>query len=311
MKVLAVGSGAWGKNIVRTLNELGALGAVCEENERLRGAIEGKMFASLEEALETQWDAVAIATPASTHFELARKSLLAGCDVFVEKPMTLSGREAEELCDLASRRNRILMVGHLLLYQPAIQAMKAGVSNGTIGQVLGIHQERLNLGRARSVENVLWSLGVHDVAVAQFLAGSDIVDASGSGMSFLTENVEDDYYLHCKFENGAGSHLHCSWLWPERRRQTVVVGSQGMFVYDEIAQKVTLHRKSISGSLENNDGGEELYFEGAGSPLTLEMEHFLHCCSTRNTPMSDGRSALGVVRVLERVSPVAVVATIP
>lgn len=308
MKVAAIGSGNWGKNIVRTLNELGALAAIVEASPALREKVAQDypnvpVFDTLEPVLNSEIPAVAIATPAATHFSLARAALIAGKDAFVEKPITLSSHEAEDLCRLADENDRVLMVGHLLLYQPAVQEMARMIAEGAIGRLLSIHQERLNLGKARSVENVLWSLGVHDVAVALFLAGTTTLEgAVGVGQAVLTPGVEDDFYLHCQLPNEVQTHLHCSWLWPDRRRRTVVIGSAGMLVYDELAQRVNLHRKSIDGELNNQDLGDELVFEGAGEPLKLELGHFLECLQTRETPKSDGWSALAVVTALERAS---------
>lgn len=307
MSVAAIGSGNWGKNIVRTLNELGALAAIVETSPDLRSKAaeeypNAKIYDNLEPVLHSDITAVTIATPAQTHFSIARAALIAGKDVFVEKPITLSSEEAEDLCRLAEESGRILMVGHLLLYQPAVQAMAAMIQDGGIGNLISIHQERLNLGKARSVENVLWSLGVHDVAVAMFLSNSALgLDgaALGVGNAVLNPGVEDDFYLHCQLVNGVQTHLHCSWLWPERRRRTVVIGSTAMLVYDELAQTVTLHKKSIDANLNNVDNGEAVVFEGAGEPLRLEMEHFLHCVETRDKPKSDGWSALEVVRAME------------
>lgn len=307
MTVAVAGAGNWGKNIVRTLHGVQALHSVAEASDLLREGLAAtypdvKLFEHFDDVLASDCTAVAIATPAPTHFALAKSALVAGKDVFVEKPMTLSSHDAEELCRLAEERGRILMVGHLLLYQPAIRAIAEVVRDGGIGDLTSIHQERLNLGKARSVENVLWSLGVHDVAVAMYLVGMGATETIGIGQSVLTAGVEDDYYLHCTYANGVQSHLHCSWLWPERSRKMVVVGSKAMLVYDELAQKVMLHEKSIDADLNNQDGGSTLLFEGAGEPLLLEMEHFLHCCSTREAPISDGRSGLEVVRALERAA---------
>lgn len=305
MKILVVGVGAWGKNVARTLNDMGALGGICEVSETLRESCgyDVPIFSNFDEAIASGCgQAVAIATPAQTHAPLGISALAAGYDVFVEKPMTMGVEEAEQLCRLAEEKGRVLMVGHLLLYQPAVQAIHRAIRDGLIGDLVSIHQERLNLGRARSIENVLWSLGVHDIAVAQFLVDSVIVEASGSGKSYLSVGIEDDYYLHCAFESGVQSHLHCSWLWPTRRRQTVVIGSKAMLVYDELEQKVALHHKRIDSDLRNVDDGEELFFVGAGEPLMLEMEHFIECCRSRSKPNSDGWSALEVVRAMAQVS---------
>lgn len=308
MKIAAIGAGSWGKNIVRTLAELGHLACVVEVSPALREQVAQDypnlpVFADPSEAYdELEIEAVAVATPAQFHFDVAAEALERGKHCFVEKPITLASREAGALCDLAERQGRTLMVGHLLLFQPAVQFLRDQIVAGTIGDLVSIHQERLNLGRARKVENVLWSLGVHDVAVAQHLINEKPDGVTASGLAYLTTDIEDDFYLHVDFPNGVQSHLHCSWLWPTLRRRTVVIGSKGMLVYQEQDQTVTLHRKSISTELQNVNDGEEVVFSGSSEPLKLEMQHFVECCQTGQKPRSDGRSAVEVVRILEMAS---------
>jgi predicted dehydrogenase len=242
---------------------------------------------------------VAIATPGPLHYEIARAALLAGKDVFVEKPMTLSVAEAEELVCLAEEKGRILMVGHLLLYQPAVAWIKEYLAAGKLGEVHLIHQERLALGRACAVENVLWSLGVHDVASLLYLTGRTPTGISITGAQVLQAGVEDEIHLELYFPGGLRAHLHASWLWPETQRRMVIAGSRGFLVYNELEQTVTLHKKGINPDLTNRDEGTELLFTGEGRPLTRELAHFLECLSTRKTPLSDGRNGLAVIKVLE------------
>lgn len=304
IKVAVLGAGGWGANLIRTFHNLGALGAVVEIDPDKRSAVASQypgltILASPEQLWRGQWPAVVIATPAPTHYELARQALLAGKDVFVEKPMTLISGEAEDLVKLAREYKRILMVGHLLMYQPAIQWIKNRIGEGLIGRVASLHQERLNLGRVRSVENALWSLGVHDVAVLLFLVGEAPHSVRAFGQRVLQPAVEDDVYVTLEFRNDVVAHLHCSWLWPEKRRRLTIIGTRGMLVYDELEQTVTLHRKHISPDLVIRDDGAELVFVGEGEPLTVECQHFLDAVRTRSSPFSDGESGLQVVRVLE------------
>ncbi|MCW5937017.1 MAG: Gfo/Idh/MocA family oxidoreductase [Fimbriimonadaceae bacterium] len=301
-----VGAGNWGKNIVRTLHEMGQLAGVAEPGDALRAGLaetypDVPVAASLTKLLETaRPGAVAIATPAETHAPLAREALEAGCHVFIEKPMTLSSEDAEELVARADAAGKVLMVGHLLLYQPAVQFIKEAIDGGKIGKVHLLHHERLNLGRARNVENVLWSLGVHDVAVCLYLAGEAPSDVQFVGHKMLGTGVEDDTRLFLDFPSGQRGYVHNSWLWPELRRRLTVVGEKGMLVYDELEQKVYFHDKGVTETLQNRDEGVHLVYEGAGQPLTLEMQHFLDCIEQGTNPHSDGRSGLEVVRVLER-----------
>lgn len=302
--VAVVGAGNWGKNLVRNFYELDALTAVAEANPGLRSVVADQYpgittFSDYRDLLKTDISAVAVATPASTHYEVVRDLLLAGKDVFVEKPMTLSSRDADSLAQLAREQDRILMVGHLLLYQPAIQYIKTYLNSGFLGQVFSLHQQRLNLGRARSVENALWSLGVHDIAVLLYLVGQAPCWVQASGQQAMQSGIEDDVHLHMEFPNRIQAYMHMSWLWPEKQRKLTIVGSQGMLVYDEADQTVMLHRKGIAPNLENWDDGQELIYRGDSQPLRIELEHFLSCLDDRRTPLSSGDSGVEVVRVLE------------
>jgi predicted dehydrogenase len=304
-KIAVIGAGQWGKNVVRTFAELGALVAVAEASAAIRADVgasypEVPFYSSYDSILTNEAiEAVAIATPVATHFAIAREALLAGKDVFVEKPMTLYAEEARELHRLARKMGRILMVGHLLLYQPAIQWIKQYFVSGELGEVYSLHQQRAKLGRVRTVENVLWSLGVHDVAVLLHLVGEEPVQVAVHGQRVLQREIEDDVHLHLTFQNGVQAHLHTSWLWPEQERRLVVIGSRGMLVYDELQQTVTLHRKTIEGDLSARDAGSEVVFAGHAEPLRVECEHFLACIANRETPLSDGENGIAVISVIE------------
>lgn len=306
MRVGVLGVGNWGKNVARTFAELGALGAVADANPELRAlaadahGVPGCQ--DLPALLASGVEAVAIATPAPTHFVQAQEALRAGKDVFVEKPVTLNADEARRLADLAAAEGRVLMVGHLMLYQSAIAWMREQIVSGLIGDLRSIHQVRLNLGKARAVENALWSLGVHDVAVALYLAGSEVKTVSAAGQAALQPGVEDDVYLHLGFDNGVQAHIRSSWLWPVRQRGLTAVGTRGMLVYDEADQTVTHHRKWIDESLRNVDEGSSVAFTGDSAPLKRELQHFLECCKERKAPISDGGSGARVIEVLERAA---------
>lgn len=308
MKVAVIGAGAWGKNLVSTLHQLGALACVAEASPGLRSGLATQYpgLPLLEDHRPLLRDpalaAVALATPAPTHHAIAKAFLEAGKDVFVEKPMTLTAADAEDLADTADRLDRVLMVGHLLMYQPAVTFLRDYLREGRLGRVFTLHQQRAKLGRARAVENALWSLGVHDVAVLLYLVGDAPVEVSAFGHRGLQEGVADDVYLHLGFPGGTKASLHNSWLWPEDSRVLRIVGERGMLVYREKEQQVTLFRKTIDASLRNIDEGSEVLFEGAAEPLTLELRHFLDCVARRGRPLSDGRNGLEVIRILERAA---------
>jgi predicted dehydrogenase len=194
------------------------------------------------------------------------------------------------------------MVGHLLLYQPAIRWIKDFLDSKALGEIWSFHQERLNLGRVRSVENALWSLGVHDIATLLYLIGQAPEEVRVVGQAVLQPNVEDDVYLHLRFPGGIRAHLHASWLWPEKRRRLTIIGEAGMLVYDEVNQAVTFHRKGITPQLTNRDEGEEVVFRNYGEPLKHEITHFLECVAEGKKPLTDGESAIPVVKVLEEAS---------
>lgn len=308
MKIGVIGAGNWGKNVVRNFDELGVLSAVAEASAETRSLLAEQypavdLFEDFAPILESEKiEGVAVVTPAPTHFEIVKSALEAGKDVFVEKPMTLKKEEASLLVDLADKSDRILMVGHLLLYQPAIQWIKTQLDEGLVGKVYSLHQERVKLGRARYVENVTWSLGVHDLAVLLYLVDEEPDQIFASGHCGLTEEVEDDVYVHLSFPSGIKAHLHNSWLWPENRRGLTIVGESGMLVYDEVNQRVIHHRKTIDRDLQNQDFGEEIVYTGSGQPLAIELQHFLDCCSMRQTPISDGRNGLKVISALEQIA---------
>ena len=307
IKVALIGAGNWGRNLVKNFYHLGVLAAVVDEDERRLHEV-GKDYPDVKllNGTDDVWDmpvsAVAIATPAPTHYALAKTALMAGKDVFVEKPLALRASEAEELSSLARENSCLLMVGHLLLYQPAIRWIKDFIAQGNLGKLYSLHEERLNLGRARAVENALWSLGVHDVALFLDIVGEKPREIKITGQQALQPGIEDDVYLHLSFPGRVFAHLHTSWLWPEKRRRLTVIGEEGMLVYDEIAQTVTWHKKNINSKLENVDKGEEVVFRGYAEPLKIELSHFIECCKNRAKPYSDGESAVAVVQVLEKAN---------
>ncbi len=306
-KVGLIGAGGWGKNLARTLYELDALGGIAELRSEIRAEL-GSLYPDValhpdsSALLQTGLPAVVIATPAATHFAQAKEALLAGKHVFVEKPLALRAAEAEELVALARKVGKTLMVGHLLLYQPAIRWIRDFLDSGGIGAPWSLHQERLNLGKVRTVENALLSLGVHDVAVLLYLIGQAPERVTAHGQAVLQLGVEDDVHLHLQFPKGVQAHIHCSWLWPEKRRRLTIIGSRGMLVYDEIDQTVVLHRRGINADLSIHDEGAEVAFRGHGQPLRLELEHFLECVREGRRPLSDGESAVPVVQVLEEAT---------
>lgn len=306
MKVAVIGAGAWGKNLVNNFAELKVLHAVADAVEGNRDWVrENHADAQIFEDADTLFeqggiDAVAIATPPHTHHAIARKAMELGLDCFVEKPLTLDVAEAEDLVRISKETGRILMVGHLLMYQPAITFLKDYLDAGKLGQVYTLTQRRSKLGRVRSVENVLWSFGVHDVAVLLHLVGEDPGHVQSFGHSGITRGIEDDVHLHLAFPSGIKANLHNSWLWPRVERELIITGEKGILVFDELNSQVLLHQMTVDATLAHHDGGKEVIFEGSSQPLRLELEHFLECCRTRKTPLSGPGNGLGCVKILAK-----------
>lgn len=308
--VIVVGSGHWGKNLVRNFHQLGALAGVVEVNAQLRDIVKAQypeipIFDDYEEALKTDVLAIVIATPAPIHYKLAIAALQAGKDVFVEKPVTLKSDEAIALANYADQHNRILMVGHLLLYQPAIQWMQSYLRSGKAGKVHHVSTHRLNLGKVRTEENVWWSLAPHDISVILSLLDSPTLKTvAATGQAMLQPEIEDQIHVDLQFQSGQTAHIHCSWYWPVKDRKTIVIAEKQMLVYDEIAQSVTVHEKSFAADFAAVHKGESVIEIAEAEPLTLECKHFLECLASREKPISDGWNGVAVVDILEKAQEV-------
>ncbi len=305
-RVAVAGAGSWGKNHVRVFYRLGVLRAMAETDPAVRDKISeqypGVIVCESHRQLldDPEIGAVVVATPAPTHYSIAKEALLAGKDVLVEKPMTLSVEEAEELVTVAETRKRILMVGHLLLYKPAVQKIVQCVREGRIGDVRCIEMRRCKLGRVRRQENVLWSFAPHDIAVLLELVPAPVREITAAGLAALQPGIEDDVYVHLTFENGVQAYIHVSWLWPEDERKTVITGTGGMITYDEHENKVWLHKKGVRGDLSTwDEGRQELPVEQKDA-LEEEAKHFLHSVSSRTAPLTGGKKGRDVIDVLVR-----------
>ena len=307
-RVAVIGAGGWGRNHVRTFHKLGALSAVVETDDAQRREIAaaypavgvtGDFAACLR---ESGCDAVVIATPAPTHFELAMAALKAGKDVLVEKPMALCAKEAEALAAAADASGLLLMVGHLLLYKPAVRVLADAVRSGAVGALRMIEMRRLKLGKVRSGESVLWSFAPHDLAVLLHLAGCTPERVEAVGARFLQSEIEDDVHVHLTFPQGIRAHLHLSWLWPEDERKTIIVGATGMLTYDEHENRVRLHRKGVRRDLTVEDMGCVDLPVPEGDALEAEARHFLTCIEKRVCTLTPGQSGVEVVKILVEAS---------
>jgi predicted dehydrogenase len=317
LKIGAVGLGYWGPNLARNLDDLegAALIWICDREEdrlaRYAGRFpDARTTTRFEELLEDDsLDAVAIATPVVTHFELARQALLAGKHVFVEKPLALSSTLGEQLVALAEERGLVLMPGHLLLYHPGVAKLKDLVDSEELGRLLYVYGNRQNLGQIRKDENALWSLGAHDLSVILHLVGEEPVEAWARGESFLNPGVEDVVFCYLRFPSGVVAHMHLSWLDPHKMRRMTVVGDQKMAVFDDMEpeRKVTVYDKGPQqpadtwGEWQTRSGDISIPKVANDEPLRLECEHFAALLRKEGDRLAAAHEGLAVVRALEQL----------
>ncbi|MFL5957782.1 MAG: Gfo/Idh/MocA family protein [Solirubrobacterales bacterium] len=315
VRVAQAGLGAWGANLVRNLDEIADLAWICDTSEDRLEALArrhpgAQATTDFGEILSDQTvEAVVVATPVPTHFELARAALAAGKHVFVEKPPAMRAEEMEELVRLAEDRERVLMPGHLLLYHPGVRKLKELVDSGDLGDVLCVYGNRQNLGTIRTNENALWSLGVHDLSVILKLIGEEPEEAWAHGNAFLTPGVEDVVFCYLRFPSGKIAHLHLSWLDPHKMRKLTVVGRDKMAVFDdmELERKITVYEKAPEqpaqtyGEWRTRTGDIFSPKIPNDEPLRLEMQHFLRLVR-EGTDGTEARDGLVVVRALERLT---------
>jgi predicted dehydrogenase len=306
-RVAVIGCGYWGKNLVRNFHQLGALETVCDatvSGQALAAEIApgARVVSEVGQALTSSVSGVVIATPAETHYELARRALEAGKDVFVEKPLALTYEQGAHLVRLAEERKLILMVGHVLEYHPAIIRLHQLVRSGELGKVRYISSNRLNLGKVRREENILWSFAPHDIAIILRLVGEMPFEIIACGGSYVQPNIADVTVTHLLFDNGVRAHIYVSWLHPFKEQRLVVIGSKKMASFDDKDKKLVLYDQRV----ELKEGepvpikgeGEEVEFE-ADEPLRRECEAFLEAIRTRKEPVTDGASGLRVLQVLQ------------
>ena len=311
IKVAVIGTGYWGKNLVRNFNNLGMLHAICDTDREaisqfLKDYPHTKAALNPVEILNDPGiKAVAIATPAESHARLVHECLLADKDVYVEKPLCLSEDEGEELNNLAKERKRVLMVGHLLWYHPAILKLKEMINQGELGKILYIYSNRLNLGKLRREENVLWSFAPHDISVILGLLNELPERVISQGGNYLHRKIADVTISAMDFPSGVQAHLFVSWLHPIKEQKLVIVGQEKMAVFDDTApwsEKLMLFPHSITWEQRvpvAHKADAELVEIEEDEPLRLECLHFGECVQTRQSPRTDGEEALRVLKVLK------------
>jgi predicted dehydrogenase len=319
VRVGVVGLGYWGPNLARNFDRLhdAELAYCCDLDETNLAKArelypEAVVTADLSSLLgDASLDAVVVATSVPTHYAIGKKVLEAGKHAFIEKPIALKAAEAADLLATAETRDLKLMVGHLLEYHPAVRKVKELVDAGELGKVFYVYANRLNLGKVRTDENALWSLAPHDVSVLNYLIGEEPEEVSARGECYLQDSVEDVVFGYIKYPSGVVGHLHVSWLDPHKSRKITVVGSDKMVVFDDMEadRKVTVYDKGATTTRTKFDTYGEFVTLHFGDihipkisneePLRVECQHFVDCIREGKQPLSDGRDALNVVRVLD------------
>jgi predicted dehydrogenase len=320
VKVGLIGCGAWGKNLMRNFASLPgcALLSCCDENpkeiEKLGPSYPGMKFTQDPREIidNPNLDAVVIVTPPASHFQLCKAAILADKDVFVEKPLVLDTKEGEELVELAEKKKKILMVGHIMEYHAATLKLKEYLDSGELGRVYYLYSTRVNLGKVRDIENALWSFAPHDISMILFLLEKEPVSVTATGQCYLQKDkgIEDVVFVNMRFDDGTMAHVHVSWLDPHKERRLTVVGDKKMAVFDDArsAEKIWIYDKGVETRQDYSTYGEYLSLRfgdvvipniPATEPLRVECQHFIECVKSRQAPRSDGRDGLRVSRVLD------------
>lgn len=307
MNILVVGCGYWGRHLVRNFRQLGVLRAVCDATEEGRSlareiAPDARLGTQMADALASDIDAVVIATPAETHYDLALEAFSAGKDVFVEKPLALTYTAGRQLLDAARAAKRILMVGHVLEYHPAIGQLRQLVQQGHLGRILYMYSTRVSLGKIRREENILWSFAPHDVAIMLRLAGTLPQQVSACGGHYVQPGIADVTVTNLAFPNGVRAHIHVSWLHPFKEQRLIVIGSRRMASFDDVTKQLVVYDQRVEiregEPVPVRNAGESVEFS-TEEPLRIECKAFLDAVTTRTPPLTDGTSGLRVLKVLE------------
>jgi len=307
--VCVVGAGYWGKNHIRILHELGFLGGIVESNKETLNRFaeqypDVKGFLSLDEALQDKsFLGFTVATPAKTHYPVAKQAMEAGKHVLVEKPLALEKKHAEELIHLSEKNNVNLMVGHVLLFHPAIKKIKELINKGKIGKLQYIYSNRLNLGQVRTEENVFWSLAPHDISVFQYFTNSFPTSIHASGSAFLQEGIHDSTLTQLKYPSGVEGHIFVSWLHPFKEHRLVVIGTEAMITFEDSSEgkPLKLYAKKIDmekGIPEKIDGPVTLIDYEQKMALTEELQYFVSHLDGKKPNIANGQHALEVTKIL-------------
>ncbi|MFV0391441.1 MAG: Gfo/Idh/MocA family protein [Paludibacteraceae bacterium] len=307
-KICVIGGGKWGQNHIRTLFQMGNLGGIVEADtarlETLLKQYPVEGFSKLDEALSKGFEGYTIAAPAPLHYEIAKLLLEKGQHVLVEKPMTLSAETSKELVEIAAKNGASLMVGHVLLFHPAIRKIKEVIDSGRIGQLYYLYSTRLNLGTVRTEENVFWSFAPHDISVLDYFVGAPAEKIESKGTKFLQKNVYDYTITQLTYPGNVHAHIFVSWLHPFKEQRLVVIGSRGMISFDDSSaeKEILFYDKRIDFDknipLKVEKPTETIPYE-KGQPLMEELRYFVENLN-KKIEIADGQSGYEVVKVLEK-----------
>lgn len=307
--IAVVGCGYWGTNIVRNFHELGALRWVCDVRGPILQEVREKYGVQTSQSLDDiladpEMKGVVVSVPAASHYDITMRCLLADKHVLVEKPLALTLQDGRTLVETAEKRNRILMVGHILQYHPAILKLKELIDGGELGKIKYIYSSRLNLGKLRTEENILWSFAPHDLSTILFLLGEMPVRVASHGGTYLDSQNVDTTMTTCEFKSGVNAHIFVSWLHPFKEQKLAIVGGKKMAVFDdtEPVNKLMMYSHRIDWldrvPVAHKDGGHVVPLP-AEEPLRRECEHFLECIRSGSHPRTDGENGLRVLQVLD------------
>lgn len=315
LKIGIIGAGRWGKNHVSTANtilrpeQIVVLDFDESKSSIVKKINENIIFTTdIDQVLnDPDISGVIIAAPAETHYELTRQSLIAGKNVLVEKPISLNVKEAEDLVTVADEKSLKLMVGHVLLYHPAVLKIKEEIDSGRIGDLQYIYSNRLNLGAIRSEENILWSFAPHDISVIQYLVDEEPSSVNANGATFVQNNIEDTTLTYLEYPGGVKAHIFVSWLHPFKEQRLVVIGNKGMIVFEDTLKegKLKFYKKGFVKSeegIEKFDNDFDLIEHESKMPLTEEHIHFYDCILNNKTPRTDGKHAVEVLKILQKAT---------
>lgn len=306
-----VGCGKWGMNHVKTAyNLLGenlryACDAFDSAKERVDAVGKIPFTKNLQDILDdVSINAVIIATPAETHYKVAKLCLEHGKNVLIEKPITLFSSEAEELLNLSLNLNLKIMVGHILLFHPAIIKIKEDLESGKLGKLQYIYSNRLNLGTIRSEENILWSFAPHDISIIQFFTESNPTSVNANGARFLQHNIEDTTITHLEYPDNVHAHIFVSWLHPFKEQRLVIIGDRGMYSFEDTLKegKLKFYPKgftNVGGVLQKFEGEYQIVDIEPKQALAEEQKHFFNCVKNNQEPKTNGQHALEVLKILE------------